>query len=215
MLVDPFVLSHNLGAGLTLAMVKFIRSTFERARERFGTPRHDIPINVQERQRYFFDTIFLTNGLMPPADRNCHVCGKIGHWGKQCPYNHKNKRRNEEQNKTEKSQQDQEEKGKQDKQEKAQQNKDLKTNDKKIAPEKALQDSNKKDLQSQNEKKQNVVKGLQSKDENIPVNWAAKIKANSTEIAQDGQQEKRTKNNVEGNNGTRTCFSVKETIIIL
>lgn len=84
-------------------MVKFIRSTFERARVRFGTARENIPLGGQERQRYFFDSFFLTNGLLPPMGRNCNICGKIGHWAKECPFN-KSNRKKEGQNKTDNGQ---------------------------------------------------------------------------------------------------------------
>jgi flagellar biosynthesis GTPase FlhF len=226
---DPFVLSHNLGAALSLAMVRFIRSTFEKARERFGTARHDIPGHVQGRQRFFFDPYTLTDGLMPPTDRNCRVCGKIGHWGKQCPYNNRSKRRNSEQNDAEKSQKNNAEKSQQNnaekslknnaeksqqnnaeksqknnaekkqenavvkhhqhtvqncqpnKQEKGQQNDARKIEDPKIA-EKTLVNNGAKDVEVEKTRKLNSVeKDSQNKHENIPVNWAARIKANSTE----------------------------------
>ena len=119
---DPFVLSHNLGAALSLAMVKFIRSTFERARVRFGTAQAGIPYVGQERQRYFFDPFFLTNGYLPPADRNCKVCGKIGHWAKECPYN-KSKRGKGQNNKNEKGQQNNTDNGQKKKTEKKEQSK--------------------------------------------------------------------------------------------
>jgi hypothetical protein len=177
-------------------MVRFIRSTFERARERFGTARPDIPVNGQERQRFFFDTYFLTNGFMPPTDRNCNVCGKIGHWAKECPYN-KSRRKKGEQNKAEKGQQNKAEKDQQHKTDKSRQSKD-----EKIPPEKIPQNIGENGLQNNAEKgKQNSVeKGSQNQDKNIPINWAARIQANSTEKAQERQQEELTKSNLEGNN---------------
>ena len=72
-------------------MVKFIFSTFEKARERFGTPRRDIPEHVPLRQMFFFDIMFLNGGHLPPTGRNCNICGKIGHWAKECPYNKANR----------------------------------------------------------------------------------------------------------------------------
>ena len=196
MFADPFVLSHNLGAALTLSMVKFIRSTFENARERFGTARNDIPSNIQQRQRFFFDPLFLTDGFLPPADRNCNVCGKIGHWGKQCPYN-KSKRKNEEQNKTKKSQQDNVEKG-QHRQEKGQQNIEQKNTDPKIA-EKTPENNMGKDIQMDDKSNSNSSGiGSQNNDKNGPVNLATRIKANSTTKTDEGKQE--TKKNMEGKN---------------
>lgn len=72
-------------------MATFILSTFEKAREHFGTPRRDIPDNIQQRQRFFFNPMLLNNGCMPPTGRNCNLCGKIGHWAKECPYNKANR----------------------------------------------------------------------------------------------------------------------------
>ncbi|CAB4006799.1 terminal uridylyltransferase 4-like isoform X1, partial [Paramuricea clavata] len=195
---DPFVLTHNLGAALTLNMVRFIRSTFERARERFGTARPDIPANGQDRQRFFFDTYFLTNGFMPPTDRNCNVCGKIGHWAKECPYN-KSRRKKGEQNKAEKGQQNKAEKDQQSKTDKGRQSKDEKIPPDKIPPEKIPPEKIPQNIGEQG-KQNSVEKGSQNQDKNIPINWAARIQANSTEKAQERQQEEMTKSNLEGNN---------------
>lgn len=91
LVIDPFVLTHNLGAGLSPTMVRFILSAFEKAREHFGTPRRDIPDNIQQRQRFFFNAMLLNGGYMPPTGRNCNICRKIGHWAKECPYNKANR----------------------------------------------------------------------------------------------------------------------------
>lgn len=68
-------------------------STFIRGRERFGFPRYDIP--PQLCQRFFFDVYFLTDGYEAPTDRNCRVCGKIGHIAKDCPRSKSNRRAEE------------------------------------------------------------------------------------------------------------------------
>lgn len=90
---DPFNLDHNLGAGVTRKMASYIMSTFIRGRELFGFPRYDIP--PQLCQRFFFDVYFLTDGYEAPTDRNCRVCGKIGHIAKDCPRSKSNRRAEE------------------------------------------------------------------------------------------------------------------------
>ncbi|XP_068677425.1 terminal uridylyltransferase 4-like isoform X2 [Montipora foliosa] len=87
---DPFNLDHNLGAGVTRKMATYIMTAFIKGRERFGFPRYDIPIAFA--QQYFFDVYFLTDGYEAPNDRNCRVCGKIGHIAKDCPRSKSNKR---------------------------------------------------------------------------------------------------------------------------
>ena len=87
---DPFNLDHNLGAGVTRKMASYIQTAFIKGRERFGFPRYDIPAAFC--QRYFFDVYYLTDGYEAPADRNCRVCGKIGHIAKDCPHSKSNRR---------------------------------------------------------------------------------------------------------------------------
>lgn len=182
-LADPFVLSHNLGAGLSLGMVKFIRSTFEKARDRFGTARQDIPVDIQARQRFFFDTSILNDGLMPPTGRNCNICGKIGHWAKQCAYNksRRDKAGNDQQNKAEKSQQNKRDKSQQSKTDQGQQNE----------AEKGQQDEDERILQN------NPDKGLKNKNNEISQNEVGRPQQNSEEKQQSKDLQKKPANKVE------------------
>ncbi|XP_078574912.1 terminal uridylyltransferase 7-like isoform X2 [Branchiostoma floridae x Branchiostoma japonicum] len=84
---DPFDLNHNLGAGVSRKMNNFIIGAFIKGRESFGmTMRSDLlhqymPYVVE----YLFDAEVLTDGAQPPTDRCCRICGKIGHFMKDCP----------------------------------------------------------------------------------------------------------------------------------
>uniref|UniRef100_A0A7N6A8I3 CCHC-type domain-containing protein n=1 Tax=Anabas testudineus TaxID=64144 RepID=A0A7N6A8I3_ANATE len=75
---DPFDLNHNLGAGLSRKMTNFIMKAFINGRTLFGTPVKVFP-------PYFFDPEVLTEGEVAPNDRCCRICGKIGHFMKDCP----------------------------------------------------------------------------------------------------------------------------------
>uniref|UniRef100_A0A8C4NIG6 RNA uridylyltransferase n=1 Tax=Dicentrarchus labrax TaxID=13489 RepID=A0A8C4NIG6_DICLA len=75
---DPFDLNHNLGAGLSRKMTNFIMKAFINGRTVFGTPVKAFP-------PYFFDPEVLTEGEVAPNDRCCRICGKIGHFMKDCP----------------------------------------------------------------------------------------------------------------------------------
>lgn len=93
---DPFDLDHNLGAGLSSRMNVFIQKALQNGRMHFGTPLSRLPAGYQSLADYMFDPKILTAGP-PPADRNCRLCGKIGHWRKECPerersHAHKNTR---------------------------------------------------------------------------------------------------------------------------
>ncbi|XP_051537331.1 terminal uridylyltransferase 7-like isoform X2 [Myxocyprinus asiaticus] len=82
---DPFDLSHNLGAGLSRRMASFIMKAFINARRVFGTPVIVYPPEYSNKMEYFFDPEVLTEGKLAPSDRCCRICGKIGHFLKDCP----------------------------------------------------------------------------------------------------------------------------------
>ncbi|XP_056671107.1 terminal uridylyltransferase 4 isoform X4 [Monodelphis domestica] len=79
---DPFDLNHNLGAGVSRKMTNFIMKAFINGRKLFGTPFYPL---VGREAEYFFDSKALTDGELAPNDRCCRVCGKIGHYMKDCP----------------------------------------------------------------------------------------------------------------------------------
>ncbi|XP_013779979.1 terminal uridylyltransferase 4-like [Limulus polyphemus] len=80
---DPFDQNHNLGSGVSRKMHTYIMKTFIRAREMFGTPLERPPLDYDRVYDYLFDRWQLTDGL-PPNDRGCRACGKIGHKVKDC-----------------------------------------------------------------------------------------------------------------------------------
>uniref|UniRef100_A0A667YX84 Terminal uridylyl transferase 4 n=1 Tax=Myripristis murdjan TaxID=586833 RepID=A0A667YX84_9TELE len=77
---DPFDLNHNLGAGVSRKMTNFIMKAFINGRKLFGSPFYPQP-----GMEYFFDSKVLTDGELAPNDRCCRICGKIGHYMKDCP----------------------------------------------------------------------------------------------------------------------------------
>ncbi|XP_054644990.1 terminal uridylyltransferase 4 [Dunckerocampus dactyliophorus] len=79
---DPFDLNHNLGAGVSRKMTNFIMKAFINGRNLFGNPFYPIPGTEVD---YFFDPNVLTDGELAPNDRCCRICGKIGHYMKDCP----------------------------------------------------------------------------------------------------------------------------------
>lgn len=45
----------------------------------------EIVVCLHPFQEYFFDPEVLTEGEVAPNDRCCRICGKIGHFMKDCP----------------------------------------------------------------------------------------------------------------------------------
>nr|XP_004672399.1 terminal uridylyltransferase 7 isoform X2 [Jaculus jaculus] len=90
---DPFDLNHNLGAGLSRKMTNFIMKAFINGRRVFGIPVKGFPKDYPSKMGYFFDPDVLTEGELAPNDRCCRICGKIGHFMKDCPMRRKVRRR--------------------------------------------------------------------------------------------------------------------------
>lgn len=90
---DPFDLNHNLGAGLSRKMTNFIMKAFINSRTVFGTPVKAFPPEYPTMMEYFFDPEVLTEGEVAPNDRCCRICGKIGHFLKDCPMKKKSRHR--------------------------------------------------------------------------------------------------------------------------
>ncbi|KAK5869454.1 hypothetical protein PBY51_024169 [Eleginops maclovinus] len=90
---DPFDLNHNLGAGVSRKMTNFIMKAFINGRKLFGTPFYPIPGTEVD---YFFDSKVLTDGELAPNDRCCRICGKIGHYMKDCPKRRRMKKKENE-----------------------------------------------------------------------------------------------------------------------
>ncbi|KAJ8285435.1 hypothetical protein GJAV_G00026760 [Gymnothorax javanicus] len=86
---DPFDLNHNLGAGLSRRMTNFIMKAFINGRRVFGSPVKVFPPEYPCKMEYFFDPEVLTEGELAPNDRCCRICGKIGHFMKDCPLRRK------------------------------------------------------------------------------------------------------------------------------
>ncbi|XP_027290039.2 terminal uridylyltransferase 4 isoform X2 [Cricetulus griseus] len=93
---DPFVLNHNLGAGVSRKMANFIMKAFINGRKLFGTPFYPL---IGREAEYFFDSRVLTDGELPPNDRCCPVCGKIGHYKNDCPKRNRLRRKDNEEEK--------------------------------------------------------------------------------------------------------------------
>ncbi|XP_045081587.1 terminal uridylyltransferase 7 isoform X1 [Coregonus clupeaformis] len=88
---DPFDLNHNLGAGLSRRMTNFIMKAFINGRRVFGTPVKTYPPEYTSQMEFFFDPEVLTEGQLAPNDRCCRICGKIGHFMKDCPMRRKSR----------------------------------------------------------------------------------------------------------------------------
>jgi len=97
---DPFDYNHNLGAGVSRKMANYIISVFRRARQVFGSfdisiynkPPAAPEVNVDVFCDILISKALLTNGEEVPSDRCCRICGKIGHFIKDCPLSSRNRR---------------------------------------------------------------------------------------------------------------------------
>uniref|UniRef100_A0A8C4YY12 CCHC-type domain-containing protein n=1 Tax=Gadus morhua TaxID=8049 RepID=A0A8C4YY12_GADMO len=95
---DPFDLNHNLGSGLSRRMTNFIMKAFINGRKVFGTPVTSYPPEYPSPMEYFFDPDVLTEGELAPNDRCCRICGKIGHFMKDCPMRKRSRQRRDMEN---------------------------------------------------------------------------------------------------------------------
>uniref|UniRef100_A0A3B5ASF6 CCHC-type domain-containing protein n=1 Tax=Stegastes partitus TaxID=144197 RepID=A0A3B5ASF6_9TELE len=66
-------------------VTNFIMKAFINGRTVFGTPVKAFPPAYPSHMEYFFDPEVLTEGQVAPNDRCCRICGKIGHFMKDCP----------------------------------------------------------------------------------------------------------------------------------
>ncbi|KAG7257853.1 hypothetical protein CRUP_007426 [Coryphaenoides rupestris] len=67
---------------IAIEVTNFIMKAFINGRKLFGTPFYPHPGTEAD---YFFDSKVLTDGELAPNDRCCRICGKIGHYMKDCP----------------------------------------------------------------------------------------------------------------------------------
>ncbi|CAI9591881.1 unnamed protein product [Staurois parvus] len=81
---------------IVIEVTNFIMKAFINGRRLFGTPLKIFPKEYRSKMEYFFDPDVLTEGELAPNDRCCRICGKIGHFMKDCPMRRKVRRRNHE-----------------------------------------------------------------------------------------------------------------------
>uniref|UniRef100_I3KJZ5 Terminal uridylyl transferase 7 n=1 Tax=Oreochromis niloticus TaxID=8128 RepID=I3KJZ5_ORENI len=67
------------------SVISMIFLAFINGRRVFGTPIRYFPPVYPSQMEYFFDPEVLTEGEVAPNDRCCRICGKIGHFMKDCP----------------------------------------------------------------------------------------------------------------------------------
>ncbi|TKS78379.1 Terminal uridylyltransferase 4 [Collichthys lucidus] len=78
---------------IVIEVTNFIMKAFINGRTVFGTPVKAFPPLYPSQMEYFFDPEVLTEGEVAPNDRCCRICGKIGHFMKDCPMRKKSKHR--------------------------------------------------------------------------------------------------------------------------
>ncbi|KAF3835533.1 hypothetical protein F7725_028091, partial [Dissostichus mawsoni] len=78
---------------IAIEVTNFIMKAFINGRKLFGTPFLPIPGTEVD---YFFDSKVLTDGELAPNDRCCRICGKIGHYMKDCPKRRRMKKKENE-----------------------------------------------------------------------------------------------------------------------
>lgn len=89
-LSDPFKLEHNLAAGITEKVFRYIYRIFVNARKLFGESTEISPDDIMN---HYFNVSSLKRGLTMPQDRLCKRCGKIGHVRKSCPERENNSKK--------------------------------------------------------------------------------------------------------------------------
>uniref|UniRef100_A0AAY5KK47 CCHC-type domain-containing protein n=1 Tax=Esox lucius TaxID=8010 RepID=A0AAY5KK47_ESOLU len=85
----------DVSLSFSLLVTNFIMKAFINGRRVFGTPVKNYPAEYPSPMEYFFDPEVLTGGELAPNDRCCRICGKIGHFMKDCPMRRKSRQRRE------------------------------------------------------------------------------------------------------------------------
>jgi terminal uridylyltransferase len=104
---DPFELTHNLGCGVSRKMANFVLKVLQRARGVFGQfngklfLENNWEFNLNTFADALFSKMLLTDGDEVPNDRCCRICGKIGHFVKDCPNSRRNWKKNKDGQKNE------------------------------------------------------------------------------------------------------------------